>query len=227
MATYNGERFVARQLQSILAQLADTDEVIVSDDSSTDRTVAIIRQVDDPRIRLLEKQTFRSPLLNFEHVLKQATGTYVFLADQDDIWMPDKVSSVLPLLIQYDLVLTDCRVVTETNEQLSPSFFKDRGSQPGFWRNLYKNSYVGCCMAFRRDVLTYALPFPRTIHMHDWWLGLLAEAKGDVYFYPKPLIDYVRHGGNASPTGERGYGPGKRLRNRFVLLLEVIKRLAT
>ena len=82
-------------------------------------------------------------------------------------------------------------------------------------------------MAFRREVLTYALPFPIHVHMHDWWIGLLVEAKGRVFFYPKTLIKYVRHGANASPTGETGYKWTRRLFNRFLLLLQVVKRLVS
>ena len=82
-------------------------------------------------------------------------------------------------------------------------------------------------MAFRREVTHYALPFPPQVHMHDWWIGLLVEAKGRVFFHPEPLIRYVRHGTNASPTGEVGYGFRKRLHNRFLLLLHIVKRLWT
>jgi glycosyltransferase involved in cell wall biosynthesis len=225
MATYNGEKFIGRQLNSILDQLMVDDEVIISDDSSTDQTIEIIKKINDPRIHLLEKQKFQSPLLNFENALKEASGDFIFLSDQDDIWLPDKISRIIPLFNQYDLILSDCEVVNEKNEQLQESFFKYRNSKPGFLNNLYKNSYIGCCMAFRREVLTYALPFPGNIHMHDWWIGLLVEAKGQVCFYPKPLISYVRHGGNASPTGESGYGLMKQIYNRYILLLEVTKRL--
>lgn len=224
MATYNGQKYIGQQLSSILCQLSPDDEVIVSDDSSTDQTVKIIKEFNDARIKLFENQQFRSPLLNFENALKQATGSYIFLSDQDDIWHPNKVNLTLPLFKEFDLVLTDCVVVNEKVEPLQPSFFKHRSSKPGFWNNLYKNSYVGCCMAFRKEVLEYALPFPDHIHMHDWWIGLLVEVKGKVIFYPEPLISYVRHGSNASPTGEAGYGIGQRLRNRLTLLLEVIKR---
>lgn len=225
MATYNGEKFVAQQLQSILSQLSDSDEVIISDDSSTDHTVDVIRKISDPRIRLIEQQIFRSPMLNFQNALQHATGDYIFLSDQDDIWEANKVAIILPLLNQFDLVLTDCQVVNEKGVILFDSFFKQRGSRPGFWQNLYKNSYVGCCMAFRREVLLYALPFPDQVHMHDWWIGLLVEAKGRVHFFKKPLIRYVRHGANVSPTGETGYGLGKRIRNRYSLLVHIIKRL--
>lgn len=226
MGTYNGEKYIRRQLVSILCQLDPDDEVIISDDGSTDGTLAVVAQLSDARIRVSTNQGIKGPLGNFEQAIRRATGDFILLADQDDVWLPNKVAVMRSLLGENDLVLSDCRVVTETGTVMYESFFAHRGSHPGFWRNLYKNSYVGCCMAFRRDVLSYALPFPHRVHMHDWWLGLLVEAKGHVCFYPEPLIEYVRHGGNASPTGEGGYGIGARLRNRFYLLWYVMKRLA-
>ena len=225
MATFNGQEFIRKQVVSILSQLADDDELIVSDDHSTDDTVAILNEQHDNRIKISLNQGRSGPVGNFEQALRRASGDLIMLADQDDEWLPGKVDTVRVLLQSADLVLSDCCVVDEHKTVLHPSFFAHRHSQPGFWYNLYKNSYVGCCMAFQREVLTYALPIPAGVHMHDWWLGLLVEAKGKTSFYPQPLILYVRHGGNASPTGEAGYGFLTRFRNRFTLLWYVTKRL--
>ncbi len=80
-------------------------------------------------------------------------------------------------------------------------------------------------MAFRREVLTYVLPIPPQVHMHDWWIGLLVEAKGTVTLHPVPLIKYVRHGGNASLTGEKGYSLPVKVINRLTMLTNVTRRL--
>ena len=225
MATYNGALFIERQLNSILHQLTIEDEVIISDDGSTDNTLQLINNFADQRIKVITNKNRHGPVGNFENALKHSSGKLIFLADQDDIWLPDKVTIMAPLLLTYDLVLSDCEVTDHQGNVLRPSFFKYRGSRQGFWTNLYRNSYVGCCMAFRREILTYILPFPTHIHMHDWWIGLLVEAKGQVVFYKEPLIKYVRHGGNASPTGEVGYSFSKQLTNRLFILLNVAKRL--
>lgn len=225
MATYNGEKYLQQQLESILIQLNADDEIIISDDKSMDKTLSITTFLADERIKVGINQANKGPLSNFEQAIRRATGDYILLADQDDVWLPDKVATIRLLLKGNDLVLSDCQVVNERGEVLHSSFFKHRGSRSGFWQNLYKNSYMGCCMAFRREVLSYALPFPAQIPMHDWWIGLLVEAKGRVCFYPKPLIRYVRHGGNASPTGEEGYNMWVRLKNRFYLVWHVLKRL--
>lgn len=227
IATYNGAAFIERQLKSILIQLHSLDEVIVSDDNSTDATCQLVKSLNDPRIRLIMNSGRKGPVGNFENALRLASGNFIFLADQDDEWLPDKVSETVAFLKIHDLVLSDCRVVDKSGGLIHESFFRLRKSRPGFWANLYKNSYNGCCMAFRRDVLDYALPFPPTIHMHDWWIGLLVEAKGRTYFYPKPLINYTRHGGNASPTGEEGYGFKTKIANRLLLFISIAKRLWT
>lgn len=226
MASYNGGQFIRQQLYSILSQLADNDEIIVSDDGSTDNTVQIIQHIADPRIKVYLNKGRHGPIGNFENALQHSSGQFIFLADQDDIWLPKKVEVISTLLAESDLILTDCEVIDQQGNVLYPSFFAYRGSRRGFWANLYRNSYIGCCMAFRREVLAYALPFPVQIHMHDWWIGLLVETKGRITLHNKPLIKYVRHGGNASPTGETtGYNFSKQIVNRFFLLWNVAKRL--
>lgn len=227
MAAYNGEQFIERQLHSILVQLSEGDEVIVSDDSSTDRTLQVVNGLADTRIRVVQNRHKRGPAGNFETAIEQATGEFIILSDQDDIWLPDKVKDISQLLVNNDLVLTDCEIIDQNGKRLHSSFFAMRGSKRGFWHNLFRNSYIGCCMAFRREVLEYALPFPRTIFLHDWWIGLLVELRGRIVLYEKPLIKYVRHGNNYSPTGGKGYSTGKRIRIRFFLLWNVIKRQFT
>jgi len=227
MATYNGDQFIERQIQSIMSQLNDEDEVIISDDGSTDDTLQIIRAFTDKRIKIFNNKNRRGPTGNFENALQHALGNLIILSDQDDIWLPDKVNDICRLLVNNDLVLTNCEVVNQNCELLHSSFFVLRGSRSGFWHNLYRNSYIGCCMAFRREILTYALPFPAKVFFHDWWIGLLVEVKGRIVFYDKTLIKYVRHGGNFSPTGEKGYSFGKQILIRFFLLWNVIKRLLT
>lgn len=225
MATYNGAQFIESQLNSIVSQLDLYDEIIISDDGSTDGTISIINAFADTRIKLIHNYNRRGPAGNFENALNHSSGQLIFLSDQDDIWFPEKVSKMSNLLIDNDLVLTDCEVINKKGDILHPSFFALRGSRRGFWRNMYRNSYIGCCMAFRREVLNYALPFPAHIFLHDWWIGLLVEVKGRIVLYEKPLIKYVRHGGNFSPTGEKGYDFSKQLANRLSLLWNVTKRL--
>ncbi len=200
MTTYNGERYVAEQVHSILASPL-VGELLVSDDGSTDRTLEVLRGIDDSRLRLLEGPR-RGPVRNFESVLGLARGEYIFLSDQDDVWLPNRVETILEAMGDADLVVSNCRVVDEALRELHPSFFDLRNSGPGICRNLLRNSYLGCCMAFRRELLRHALPFPTRVPMHDWWLGLVAEAQGRVVFLSEPLTLYRRHASNASSTSQ-------------------------
>lgn len=224
MATYNGQPYIVRQLASILSQLNETDEVVISDDGSTDHTIEVVQGMSDPRIRIIRNINRKGPVGNFENAINHSTGQFIFLADQDDVWMPNKVQTVTTLLTTNDLILADCQVVDEVGRVIHESFFRYRGSQPGLVNNFVKNAYVGCCMAFRADLKPLILPFPETIYMHDWWIGLLTELFRKPYFHPVPLIQYVRHGGNASPTGEGSLGWKAKIINRFTLFYNVLGR---
>lgn len=200
LAAYNGSAHIEAQLRSILASPLVT-EVLVSDDGSTDTTRQIVQSIDDPRLQLLPGPG-AGLISNFEFLLARASGQYIFLADQDDVWLPEKVEVMLAHLHHADLVVSDCQVTDAALRPLHPSFFALRNSGPGLRHNLTRNSYLGCCMALRRDLLRHALPFPPDLPMHDWWLGLVAELFGRVVFEPRPLVLYRRHGHNASSTAE-------------------------
>lgn len=203
MATYNGEKYITEQLQSILQQLGESDEVIISDDSSTDNTCSIINAFNDKRIILLQGNKFHSTIYNLENALKNAGGEYIFLADQDDVWQPGKVKKCMEQLTNYDCVCHNARIVDGQLKDLGLTLFDVNKSRNGFLHNLVKNGFTGCCMAFRSSVLSYALPFPGNIPMHDSWIGLLAIKKGKVIFLDDELILYRRHGNNVSNTGSK------------------------
>jgi glycosyltransferase involved in cell wall biosynthesis len=225
IATYNGEKYIDRQLRSIIPQLRSWDEIIISDDGSHDRTQEVVSKFADKRILFIKNKGKKGPVGNFQNALTQATGEFLFLCDQDDVWLPDKVQTCLTLLKRNDLVLTNCMLVDKHLNILHQSFFSIRGSRPGICRNLYKNSYMGCCMAFKRVVLDYALPFPSNLYMHDWWIGLLVELNGKVHFCDTPQMLYVRHGENASPTGEiSSLDWYQKWRNRITLINLLIRR---
>jgi len=218
MATFNGEKYIHNQLKSILDQLQAFDEVIISDDGSTDDTIGIIKSFSDVRIKIFFNENKKGPVGNFENAILQASGDYIFLADQDDVWFDGKIDKHLLLHKSYDLVVSDAVVVNEDQEILFDSFFKARGSKAGLFKNLVRNSFLGCCMSFNREIANYSLPFPSGIHMHDWWIGLVAELKGRVIFCDDKLMSYVRHDNNASPTlGNSGYSALKRMKNRLTL----------
>jgi glycosyltransferase involved in cell wall biosynthesis len=228
MASYNGERFISRQLQTILSQLLPSDEVVISDDSSTDRTVEFIEAIEDNRIRLFVGQTFHSPIYNFEHALKHATGEVIFLSDQDDEWVDGWVETALVTLRDVSLVVCDADMIDtygKVRPPLEAKIYRGSARKPGITRNLYRNGYIGCCCAFRREVLERALPFPAKLPWHDWWIGLVADAFFSTRFIPDRKIRYRRHGGNVSQTGEKSTSTiMKKVRMRWNLCFALITR---
>jgi glycosyltransferase involved in cell wall biosynthesis len=201
MATKNGASYVAAQIDSILLQLNSTDELIISDDGSTDGTVRIIHSYHDKRIKLIQHSFSLGVTRNFEASLKASSGDLIFLADQDDVWVPSKVEVMSRHLKDHDLVISDCIMVDHSLRVQSNSFFTRNRSGKGLIRNILKNSYMGCCMAFNRKLLNRALPFPKDIPIHDFWIGLIGEMYFNVQFIPDMLVYHRRHSSNASSTG--------------------------
>lgn len=196
LASLNGGRYIRAQVESILASPRVT-ELLVSDDGSTDDTLQVLQAIRDPRLKVLSGPR-RGVIRNFEFLLGKASGDYIFLSDQDDVWLERKVDTMLAALQDADLAVSDCAVVDNELHLVARSFFQARGSGPGVVRNLWKNSFLGCCMAFRRGILAYVLPFPQGVPMHDWWIGLMVALKGRVRFVEEVLVQYRRHGANAT-----------------------------
>ncbi len=226
MATYNGEKYVKQQIESILVQLNDSDELIISDDSSSDDTVDIIKSIGDSRIKLLQNQTYRNPIFNFENALKQASGDVIYLSDQDDIWLTNKVEIMTPLIMKNHLALSDCALINDQGEVMNASYFLMINSKPGRWRNLVNtNPYIGCCMGFSRQLLNIALPFPKKIPMHDFWLGMIGEFYFRPIFVPQPLVYYRRHDNNASITGVKSTNSlSRKIGFRLQVILPLVLR---
>lgn len=227
MATYNGERFIRRQLETILSQLAPEDELVISDDSSTDSTLAIIREYVTPSVRVFAGQSFRSPVLNFEFALRQSRGDIIVLADQDDVWLENKLTVVRDYFAREGarpaLIVMDAAVVDEAERVVYPSVLAKLNAGPGFWKNLYDNRYLGCCMAFSRDLLVRALPFPKNIPMHDIWLGQLCERIGTTAFIPVVTMKYRKHGSSLTDFTIT-FQPFLQIKRRLILAWSLICR---
>ena len=226
MATYNGEKFIKEQIESILSQIGIADELIITDDGSTDHTVDIVKSFKDSRIKLFTGNQFKDPIKNFQFALEQSNGECIFLSDQDDVWLENKYDLMLSQLQKYDLVISDSQIVDDELNLIHPSFFDYFKSKKGLIKNIIKSSYYGSCMAFKRRVLEAALPFPDTKEIgHDLWLGLVAELKYSVLFFKVPLIKYRRHGGAFTPVE---VGRSKRsfyqmVLGRFIMIKWVLK----
>ena len=194
LAAYNGEKFIEEQLRSILSQLGEGDEVVVSDDNPSGATKAAVLSMGDPRIKYVEGPG-QGVIKNFEFAISQTSGDIIFLSDQDDVWLPGKVAAVRreiengALLVMHDAKITD-----ENLSVTEESFIKAHNSKLGFVRNIIRNSYIGCCMAFSSELKSKILPFPKNLPMHDQWIGLKAERAGKVVLLDEPYLLYRRSG---------------------------------
>lgn len=201
MATYNGGKYIHEQIDSIITQLDDDDELIISDDGSKDDTISIIESFQDKRIKLFHNER-HGVNQNFENALNQSHGDYICLSDQDDIWHKGKVNYVKTILQDYDLVIHNADVVDGSGNSLGYDYFSLTPQGKGFWGNLWKSRFLGCCMAFNRKLLDDALPFPTLAVGHDYWIGMLGVAKYKVLFDKKIFLSYRRHGNNVSTSAE-------------------------
>lgn len=202
MATHNGEKYIREQLDSILSQLSVDDELIISDDGSTDSTISIIQSINDKRIKLLHHKNNNKSLSkiqlvtsNFENALNHANGEFIFLSDQDDVWLPNKVHIMLNALNNYDYVVSDCYIVNNELEIIYDTrFYIGSGLTKNKWKALISPTpYQGSCVAFKKNILDKCLPFPIGIQSHDRWIGYVASFFFKYLILDKPLIYYRRH----------------------------------
>ena len=228
MATYNGGKFIREQLESILSQLpSDHSEIVIADDGSTDDTLAVVNSLGDSRIRLLNAEEHLGVIYNYERALQASKGEIIFLADQDDIWLPGKVDKVLAALNDADLVAHDAWMLRPSDSQDSSwaragKLSDIRAYKSGVVANWWKNTFTGCCMAFRRNILDKALPFPKNLPMHDQWLGLVAEKNFKVKSIDEPLVEYRQHSTNATHIGNSPAGVFQKIKWRLDLIKAII-----
>lgn len=203
IATYNGEKYIKEQITSILSQIGNKDEIIVSDDGSTDNTINIIKSLHKNNIHIIYNRHEHGYTPNFENALSQAKGKYIFLSDQDDIWENDKVITCLRYLKKYDFVVSDAKIINSNGKIIKESFCKERKSKFGLINNLIRFSFLGCCIAFKRTILKKAIPFPHNHKLctHDNWLTLVSLMYYKGAFINKALIKYRRHQDNTSSGG--------------------------
>jgi len=224
MCTYNGERFVRAQLESILTQSYPVAEVIIGDDGSSDRTVAIIRDIvaagaaqDTVRIAFTDRVGGVVP--NFERTLRACTGSLVALSDQDDVWHPDRILRAVGRFDErpsLDLLASDATIIDGDGESIGATLWGHLyvsadelgriADGRGFEALIRRNVVTGATTMLRRELLEAALPLPDS-WIHDEWLAILAAARGGFDVIPDQLIDYRVHGGNqigvAEPTLRR------------------------
>lgn len=213
LSTYNGLPYLAEQLDSILGQDFPEWCLYIRDDGSTDGTPQVLRRCQEAspgRIFLLEDDPVRlGAAQSFSRLMQAVSADYLMFCDQDDIWLPDKISRTLatmqamerehgpdlPLLVHSDLQLVDQRL-----EVLAPSFWRYQNLDPRRGESLLKlaiqNVVTGCTVMINRRLNELALPVPPAACMHDWWTALVAAAFGKIGFISTPLVRYRQHAAN-------------------------------
>lgn len=203
MAVYNGEKYLNEQIDSILQQLVERDELIISYDKSSDNSLKIIKAYasKDHRIKYFYNNLTPGVVKNFENAVRHCTGEIIFYSDQDDIWMSDKIKKVLSkfedpnvTVVIHDSSLTD----SELNI-LYPSTFKLRNGNTSIIKNFIRLSYIGCSMAFRSTMLPVILPLPTKKRSHDWWTGTICSCFGKMEMINDSLILHRIHEDNVTP----------------------------
>lgn len=204
MATYNGAKYIREQIDSILAQLSDNDELVISDDHSTDNTCDIIRSYEDARIKLVFNHLSKGVTHNFENALLYSKGSILFFSDQDDVWFPSKIKELTKFLIDgnYDVVTCNCAMTDSKLQVLRPEYYTTQSPlDKSVIGNIIKDLWLGSCMAFKREILTQVLPIPNKLAAHDLWIALYSQMHFNCGYYPKVLQFYRRHENTVSFAG--------------------------
>ena len=232
MATYCGQDYLRKQIDSILCQLDKDDELVISDDHSEDHTTDIIQSYADPRIRLYENELAKGVTHNFENALNKSRGDIIFLADQDDVWYPHKIKEMTAFLLQgdYDLVTCNCALTDADLNVIEPAYYVNESPvDRRVWGNFVADLWLGCCMAFKRKILEDVLPIPRYLAAHEMWIAMYSQMHFKCGYYPHVLQLYRRHENTVSFAGEKStnslwYKLGYRLYMAWFLLWRHPKR---
>lgn len=238
MATYNGAGYLAPQLDSILAQTYTRWTLLVHDDGSADSTPAILRRYArrDPRIRILDYPPQGGAKANFASLLSHCRAAYCCFADQDDVWLPHKLSTLLDAVRGREAELgaevpvvaySDLEVVDASLRTIAPSMWAYSGIRPErlttFRRACVTNFATGCAMMFNGAAREAVRPMTRHAYMHDAWLTLCAlGAGGAVVAVAEPLVRYRQHGSNALGALDASrYTPLYKLRHAAAMARDV------
>lgn len=226
LATYNGAEHLPELFSSLEGQTRQDWQLLVRDDGSSDATPQLLQgfQAKHPlQVKILTGgSAAQGAKDNFATLLSAATADYLLFADQDDVWLPNKIAHLLqaaqrlgdtqparPLLVHSDL-----QVVDERLQRLSPSFWAYQGISATdgqrFPRLLAENCVTGCAMLINRPLRDLALPMPEQAIMHDWWLALVASAFGHIEALAEPTVLYRQHPQNT--VGAKRWHAGQLLR---------------
>lgn len=209
MATYNGEKYIREQLDSLLSQTYQNISVEICDDGSTDMTLAIAKEycAEDSRVSLVENEKNQGYVRNFLHGIKRSEADYVMLCDQDDIWNADKVAITLsamqgaeqempgvPILVYTDAMNYDSRTKKDIGRFHKASHLQvKKVDTPHLFM---ENKCIGCTIMLNRSLVMCVEDMPEEIRVHDWWLALIAAHFGQIVYVDKATLRYRQHDDN-------------------------------
>ena len=208
MATYNGEKYLKEQLDSIYAQTYKNIEVIVTDDCSTDKTVEILEEyVKSHELKYYINEKNLGFVKNFEKAVSLCQGEYIALSDQDDIWFPNKLVELLEHIEEYSLICSDAILVDNNRNEIKPSLLKLTHKNV-FTGNaihtlFFSKFAYGCTILMKKGLIEKSHPIPDGVSFHDWWYASVASVNQGICYYDKPLIAYRQHNENVSIAGKR------------------------
>jgi glycosyltransferase involved in cell wall biosynthesis len=209
LCTYNGEKYLAEQIDSILKQdYPFIDEIICIDDNSTDSTWQILSSYAEryPFFKIIQNKTNLGFVKNFEKAILSTKNQLIAISDQDDIWYANKISRLVSGIGNSLMVYSDNVFINETNQKIGIRFSDKRNLivSTSCLNFALFNAISGHTVLFKRELLNYALPFPAKIH-YDWWLAFCASQHTPIQYVSEPMVGYRQHASNA--VG--GYGVKK------------------
>jgi glycosyltransferase involved in cell wall biosynthesis len=207
MTTYNGEKYIQEQIESIINQIGENDELIICDDCSSDATIKIVSSFKDKRIKLYVNETNLGFSKNFSKCISLAQGDFIFLSDHDDIWLPNKVEKYMGIFHEDQEVLSimgNMEIIDENGTLINSRFLDLSSGYGNRWfrisKNVIKSTYYGCSMAFRKELVDKIIPLP---FYFDTWIGLVSDIYGRCYYLDETTIQYRRHQNNFSVPKRR------------------------
>ena len=229
IATYNGEKYLKNQIDSIINELSLNDEIIVCDDQSVDETISFLENYNDSRIKIFINATRLGHVRNFEKAISMATGEYVFLSDQDDVWIPGRVKKMMNCLVSNPsalMVASNFDLINEFEEKTGEFRLLGavRGSKLMQVIDIFlgRMPYYGCTFLFKKQFRGYFLPIPAGVESHDIWMALVASSLGRVVNIPDATLMHRIHGGNLTVKKRRSILLV--LRSRVVFFYQLVRR---
>jgi len=212
LATYNGDKYIEEQLDSLINQTYTDWKLIVHDDGSKDRTVEIIKEYSSKypsKIELIEDSIKTGGAKNnFSHLMNFSTSPYIMFCDQDDVWVKNKIEMFYKKIIESEklyrgvpiVVFSDLIVVNEELQVVCKSMMKSQ-KLPFIIAESYEllkcqNIITGCAMMFNKQALLGSIPVPKDILMHDWWVSLVTAKKGKNIYLNEKTVLYRQHASN-------------------------------